>query len=172
LRKALVVDVEMGDFDFFLIAVHLKAGRSSEARKTRTRQCRVIREFVKTLTEGAEKDVLIVGDYNMVPVEDDTNFAAMNFPEEDEATSFLRFVTTEELAAGTFSHISSGGRPGALLDGFAISTNHTGEYVPDSIEVVPMHERLHRILRTYARDVSDHLPVIASFRTTEDDDGE
>ena len=164
LRQALAVDVKIGAFDFTLIAVHLKAGRGSSERATRTRQCGAIRRFVQAVTEGEEQDVLIVGDYNMIPAKDGANFRAMNF------RSFLRFVTTEDLPADAFSHISKSGNPGGLLDGFAISTDHTGEYVAGSVEVVPLHERLGLTLRVYVKDISDHLPVMARFQTAQDDD--
>ena len=36
LRKALVADVRMGEFDFLLVVLHLKAGRSGSDRGKRT----------------------------------------------------------------------------------------------------------------------------------------
>ncbi len=84
-------------------------------------------------------DIVIIGDYNMIPVRDRENFVNMN------PDGYLTFPTLAELSprdgyGKVFSHISSsgGGVPGNLLDGMAISQVHTTEYVSGSIEVVPV----------------------------------
>jgi endonuclease/exonuclease/phosphatase family metal-dependent hydrolase len=164
LRKALAVDVTMGAFDFVLVVLHLKAGGDDDDQATRSRQAAVLDGFVRSVTQGAEKDVLIVGDYNMDPERDPPNFAAMN------PDGFLRFLTSEDLPPGAFTHIWSSGVPGNLLDGFAVSAAHTGEYLAGSLQVVPLHEELGLSLLEYREQVSDHLPVIARFVIVEDDD--
>jgi hypothetical protein len=68
------------------------------------------------------------------------------------------------------SHIS-GGRYGNLLDGFAISREHTGrEYIEASLRIFPMNRAMKYSLGDYEHRVSDHLPLVARFRVTEDDD--
>ena len=57
LRLALAADVTVGAFDFLLIAVHLKAGRSTSDRQIRDRQAAHIATFIGTETAGAERDV-------------------------------------------------------------------------------------------------------------------
>lgn len=164
LRKALTADVQVGEFDFKLIALHLKAGRGTSERNTRTRQAGVIATFVATATVGAEKDVLIVGDYNMVPVQDDVNFAAMN------PANFLRFVSSDDLV-GQVSHISNAATgAGNLLDGYAVSREHTREFVEGTLVIVPLPRMLGVDLAQYRSDYSDHLPLAARFRITVDDD--
>ncbi len=163
LRKALALDVKVGEFDALLIAVHMKAGRGSTNRGVRDDQAAAIASFIQTSTTGSEKDVLVVGDYNMIPIEDQSNFDAMS------PGNFLRFVSSEDLAGG-FSHISTSGTPGNLLDGFAVSRDHTSEYIGGSLRVFPIHRAFDMTLLEYRNQVSDHLPVIARFRITEDDD--
>jgi endonuclease/exonuclease/phosphatase family metal-dependent hydrolase len=161
LRKALVVDVKVGQFDFILIAVHMKAGRGPTNRSVRDNQAQATATFIGTETAGLEKDVILVGDYNMIPGQDDSNFIAMD-PQD-----FLHYVSSEDL---TFSHISSSGNPGNLLDGFAVSRNHTREYIAGTLRVFPMNRALGLSLLEYRQQVSDHLPVVARFRIVEDDD--
>lgn len=165
LRKAFAVDVRMGEFDFVMILLHLKSGRSSSDRDTRDRQVAHLASFIAVETAGDERDVLVVGDYNMIPGQDDSNFNAMN------PSNFLRFISSEDLT-GEFSHLSgSGCDDGNLLDGFAISDNHTGEYIEASLRIYPMQRAVDMTLCEFRDDVSDHLPLIARFRIREDDDG-
>ncbi len=162
LRKALVADIKMGEFDFLLIAVHMKASRGSSNRQIRDNQASAIATFIQTATSGSEKDVLVIGDYNMIPVQDQSNFDAMS------PTNFLNYISSADLA-GQFSHISSSG-PGNLLDGYAISQGHTSEYIAGSLRIFPLHQAFGLSLLAYRNQVSDHLPLIAKFRITQDDD--
>lgn len=167
-RKALKADIRIGTFDFVLIGVHLKSGRQKDSRIARTKQAALIAEFVENATKGAEKDVLIVGDYNMVPsrggyLNDEENFAAMN-PDE-----FLQFVSSEDLA-GQGSHLSNGGNPGNLLDGYAISYDYTNEYIDGSLRIFPLFKALRLTAAEYVSRVSDHLPLVARFDIVVDDD--
>ena len=99
LRKALAADVRVGQFDFKFVALHLKAGRTRSNRQVRTRQTTVLARYISLATSGAEKDVLVLGDYNMIPEQDAENFTAMN------PAGFLRFVSSEDLR-NQVSHIS------------------------------------------------------------------
>jgi hypothetical protein len=166
LRKALAVDVRVGNFDFLMIVLHLKASRGATERATRDRQAAHIADFIESATAGGERDVLVIGDYNMIPGDDDSNFDEMN------PDGFLRFVSSDDLA-GQFSHLDGTGDcdGGNLLDGFAISADHTGEYIEGSLRIFPMHRALNRSLCDFRGQVSDHLPLIARFRILVDDDG-
>ena len=167
LRKAVTADVKIGEFDFVLIGVHMKASRSASDRAIRTRQARIIANFISSATSGIEKDVLIVGDYNMIPAgptapRDRENFDAMN------PTGFLQFISSEDLA-GQGSHIRNG-RIGNLLDGYGISFDHTNEYIEGSLRIFPLNRTFRMSLEDYSEDVADHLPLVARFDITEDDD--
>jgi endonuclease/exonuclease/phosphatase family metal-dependent hydrolase len=161
LRQALAVDVRVGAFDCVLVAVHLKAGRGREAREVRDVQVAAIAQFVEDVTAGAEKDVVIMGDFNMVAGEDASNFTGL------AADGYMRCVSLELTDA--FSHIASDG-PGRLLDGCSVASVHTREYVDGSLRVVPLHRSLGLALLDYRATVSDHLPLVADFRILRDDD--
>ena len=98
----------------------------------------------------------------MIPVQDQSNFNNMN------PNHSLNFISDN--LADQFSHISSSGLGGNLLDGYAVSRNHTSEYIAGSIRIVQMHDILGLSLINYRNTISDHLPLDATFRITEDDD--
>jgi hypothetical protein len=105
--------------------------------------------------------VLVVGDYNMIPGQDQTNFDSMN---PDDYLTFISYSLSSQC-----SHISASGTCN-LLDGYAVSHGHTSEYIAGSIRIVPMHEILGLPLMNYRTIISDHLPLGATFRITDDDD--
>lgn len=180
LRKALAATVRIGNFDFILIGVHLKAGRPKNTAKpkdpqrVRTRQAQAIARFIRDATQSGEKDVLLVGDYNMVPNQDAVNFRAMS--PGTGVNEYLRYISNSL----PFSHINDCGdgdeAEGNLLDGFAISRVHTREYVQNSIAVIDFTDSMFRIdgetqdCFDYTDNFSDHLPLIAKFRTNQQDD--
>lgn len=161
-RNAAIADVRIGEFDFVVVGLHLKAGRGLDDRARRSEQAAFISGFVQGVLRSGENDVLIIGDYNMIPGEDDKNFDIMN------ADGSLRFVSSEALA-DSFTHIS-GGTPGSLLDGYAFTNVDPAEYRDGSVAIVAMHERLGLSLAQYAAQVTDHLPVLAEFDVSVDHD--
>ena len=168
-RQALAVDFKVGNFDFTAIVVHFKSGRSGNSRDLRTEQVGKVWDFIKDEVLPTEKDVLIMGDYNMIPGPDEENFKALN-PENT-----LRFITNEELEprdgfGKVFSHIGNRGRAGNLLDGFAISRIHTAEYRTKSVRIVPMDLFVGSNLKRFKGRYSDHLPLMAVFTAHADDD--
>ena len=166
LRRAFAVDVRVGQFDFLMLVLHLKAGRTSSDRAIRDRQVQPIASFLAAELAGGERDVLVVGDYNMIPGADSSNFNGLN------SGNLLRFISSEDLA-GQFSHLAEGGScdDGNLLDGFAVAQTHTTEYIEASLRIYPTHRVLGMSLCAFREDVSDHLPLMARFRILADDDG-
>ena len=162
-RSAAIATVKIGSFDFVLVGLHLKASRGSKNRALRDQQARVISAFIQGLLMGSEKDVIVIGDYNMIPGEDAQNFGAMN------ATGSLRFVSSEDLA-GEFTHIKRDCSPGNLLDGYAFTNVDTSEYVEDTLEIINMHDELGLTLCQYKNQVTDNLPVVAEFMIDVDHD--
>lgn len=170
LRKAWAFDVKIRNFDFLLIAVHLKSGRGNQERNTRNKQTRAIARFIRDeTTGGSEKDVLVVGDYNMVPGQDAQNFS--NLSPGSASNEFLRFVSSS--LSGP-SHIGActgaSAFTGNLLDGFSISRVHTGEWT-GYIRIQQLQALLPNMwCDKYKSTVSDHLPLVARFRVSSADD--
>ena len=101
-------------------------------------------------------DILVVGDFNMIPGQDVSNFDALG------GDDMLDFISSWDLQE-RFSHILSAGRAN-LLDGFAITRTFTTEYVRGSLRVFPMHWAMDIGLERFREDVSDHLPFVTTFR--------
>lgn len=155
-RKALVVDMEVGKFDFTLIVVHLKSGRDASAQEMRDRQCKVIGDFITDLRDQSREDIVLTGDFNMIPGQDVSNFHHLG------GDDLMDFVSSWDLQ-DRFSHILEKGRAN-LLDGFAISRTFSTEYVRGSLRLFPMHWSMDIGREHFRNTVSDHLPFVASFR--------
>lgn len=156
-RKALVVDMKIGKFDFILIAVHLKSGRNAPQQKIRDKQCKVIGSFIKKLRDVQKReDILLMGDFNMIPGEDVSNFHHLG------GDDIMNFLSSWDLQA-RFSHILPKGRAN-LLDGFAISRTFATEYIRGTLQLFPMHWTMDMGRANFRKEVSDHLPFVASFR--------
>lgn len=155
-RKALVVDMKIGKFDFTLIGVHLKSGRDKPNQKIRDEQCKVIGQFITALREQSREDILVMGDFNMIPGEDVSNFHHLG------GDDIINFLSSWDLQA-RFSHILPAGRAN-LLDGFAISRTFSTEYIRGSLRLFPMHWTMDMGREKFRTEVSDHLPFVASFR--------
>ncbi len=163
-RKAFLADVKIGKFDFKLIAVHLKSGREAASQKLRDAQCKVIGEYITALRGPGDRnpDVLLMGDFNMIPGQDISNFHHLG---GDDIMDFLSSWDLQE----RYSHILSAGRAN-LLDGFAISRRYSTEYIRGSLRLFPLHWTMDIGRERFRRDVSDHLPFVASFRLWSDAD--
>lgn len=159
-RRAFVCDVVIGRFDFKLIGVHLKSGRPDDDQKIRDDQCKVIGQFITDLRgeEDRNPDVLLMGDFNMIPGQDTSNF---HFLGGDDVMDFVSSWDLQD----RFSHILPSGREN-LLDGFAISKRYSTEYIKGSLRLFPMHWTMGMGQAKYRKDVSDHLPFVASFDIT------
>lgn len=156
-RKALVVDMKVGKFDFILIAVHLKSGRGGPEQKIRDEQCKVIGDFITEIRDlQSREDILLMGDFNMIPGEDVSNFHHLG------GDDIMNFLSSWDLQA-RFSHILPAGRAN-LLDGFAVTRTFVTEYIRGSLRLFPMHWTMDMGREKFRTEVSDHLPFVASFR--------
>lgn len=162
LRKALVATCRIHHFDFYAVNLHLKSNRGKKDRETRTRQCTVISRYLGKALSKKEKDAVVLGDYNMVPGQDQVNFAAL--------ASRYPLTYLSDAFIGRASHLSPGGG-GNLLDGYAVSPVHTTEYIPNSIELFESNHLFPDSSPEFHIDhVSDHLPMLARFNAASDDD--
>jgi len=161
-RKAFVVDMKIGRFDFMLIVVHLKSGRGATEQKTRDDQAKIIGQFITNRLNQGREDILLVGDFNMIPGQDVSNFHHLG------GDDLIDFVSSWDLQ-DNFSHILEAGRAN-LLDGFAITRRYSTEYVRGSLRLFPMHWCMDIGRERFRETVSDHLPFVASFRIDRDRD--
>lgn len=155
-RKAFVIDMKIGKFDFTLIVVHLKSGRSKADQQIRDEQAKIIFSYIQKLRSNNRKPIILTGDFNMIPGQDVSNFHHLGGPD------VLDFLSNWDLQA-RFSHILDKGRAN-LLDGFAITRTYTTEYIRGSLRLFPMHWSMDIGRERFKNDVSDHLPFIATFR--------
>ena len=160
LRRAFLCDVTINKFDFKLIGVHLKSGRDSAQQKIRDDQCKVIGQFITDLRgpNDRDPDILLMGDFNMIPGQDISNFHHLG------GDDVMDFVSSWDLQE-RFSHILPSGREN-LLDGFAISRRFSTEYIKGSLRLFPMHWHMEMGQAKFREQVSDHLPFVASFDIT------
>lgn len=159
-RKALRVNMKVGKFDFLLIAVHLKSGRDAPKQAIRDEQCKVIGEFIADFRTNSREDILLMGDFNMIPGQDVSNFHHLG------GNDLMDFLSSWDLQ-DRFSHILEKGRAN-LLDGFAITRTFSGEYIRGSLRLFPMHWTMDMGRERFREEVSDHLPFVASFRIDRD----
>ena len=161
-RKAYVAECKIGKFDFTVIGVHLKSGREKANQNFRDEQCKVIGEFITDLRgpDDRNPDVLLMGDFNMIPGRDASNFHYLG---GDDVMDFISSWDLQE----RFSHILESGREN-LLDGFAISRKRSTEYIRGSLRLFPMHWAMKIGQAKFRNDVSDHLPFAASFQIHSD----
>lgn len=161
-RKAFVLDLKIGKFDFTIIVVHLKSGRSLPNQKIRDEQAKVIFSFIEECRTNGREDIILTGDFNMIPGQDISNF---HFLGGDDVMDFLSSWDLQE----RFSHILEKGRAN-LLDGYAITRTFSKEYVRGSLRLFPMHWSMDIGRESYKDEVSDHLPFVATFRIDRDRD--
>ena len=159
-RKALTVPMKVGKFDFMLIGVHLKSGREGPEQAIRDDQCKVIGNFISQFRANRREDILLMGDFNMIPGQDVSNFHHLG------GNDVMDFLSSWDLQ-DRYSHILEKGRAN-LLDGFAITRTYSGEYIRGSLRLFPMHWTLDMGREKFREEVSDHLPFVASFRIDRD----
>ena len=158
-RQAVQAEVKVGKFKATLIGVHLKSGRGRREQQTRDSQCKAIGDHLVALrqTPGlTRRAILLMGDFNMIPGQDVSNFHHLG------GNDVMDFVSCWDLQ-DRYSHILEKGRAN-LLDGFAISRTYATSYVRGSLRLFPMHWTMGLGREAFKKQVSDHLPFVASFR--------
>lgn len=158
-RLAIAVDVKCGKFSAVVIGVHLKSGRDRAEQKLRDSQCKVIGDFITELRQTPgymRKAILLMGDFNMIPGQDVSNFHHLG------GDDLMDFVSCWDLQ-DRFSHILDKGRAN-LLDGFAVSRAWASDYIRGSLRLFPMHWTMDMGRERFKDEVSDHLPFVAKFK--------
>jgi endonuclease/exonuclease/phosphatase family metal-dependent hydrolase len=160
-RRALVADLRAGKLDAHLIGVHLKSGRDAPEQRIRDSQCRRIGDYITAFRASRANDrrmILLLGDYNMIPGQDVSNFHHLG------GDDLMDFVSCWDLQE-RFSHILEKGRAN-LLDGYAISRTGSTRYIRGTLRLFPMQWTMDIDREMFRRTVSDHLPFTARFRIT------
>lgn len=168
---------QKGAFDFFLINVNLIDAWQSQDVKLK--QAEVLHAWVsgrKKALSGTENDFIVAGSFNFgFPGE-----RASAFLDDDvidnpsysilEGKGLLKFTMYEtwkkDPTAKTF--IGDWEHDDRLVDGFALSKGAVRHYVAGSSRVLPVVKQFEDI-DDYMERVSNHLPVIARFKTDFED---
>lgn len=170
LRPALVADIRAGQFDFRLVGVHLKSKRlnsssnpeQKDPNRVRDDQLRLLANHITRELGTNEKDLMVIGDYNMIPDEDKAQFDMLRAV----GLTFPHFWVNKEHV----SYLRADGKSGSMLDGMGISPSAGEEFVKGSFQVVQLHQTLKVSKSKFRREYSDHLPIAAEFDTTVDRD--
>ena len=162
-RQPLVFRMRINKFDFTLVVVHLKAiPESSRSVQIRNVQYDALNAWLgnELSAADAERDIIIAGDFN--------SYTSGISSERLLAAGYVVFATTW-LPEGDYSSIwynFEGERNLSLIDHIAVThALQQGEF--KAIE--PIRDWDVEIGRKkYEKGVSDHLPVVAVFKTNKD----
>ncbi|MCC7070591.1 MAG: hypothetical protein IT383_04670 [Deltaproteobacteria bacterium] len=136
---------------FLVIALHLKAGESSDDRGERTRAIAQLEQYVGNLVDGDGQDnIIVLGDFN-------ETLDAAGLPVFQPLRDGARYTiqTQSNHNAGEESFLSSG----VILD-HIVTTTSLASAIDGAHAVIP---RLQRDVDDYRERVSDHLPVALSI---------
>lgn len=157
-RPGLLVYARKGNFDFYLMNVHLKSTSSFDnteelRRKSyelRQRQAMVLNQFLDSmLTYQNDKDIFFVGDMNDNPNRQNSNIKFFaDDPKVLFLTSFLRSCKNPNWDN---------------IDHIAITPNIQSRFIKSSIRQINLFELFKQ---SQAEQISDHCPVVISFDTT------
>jgi exonuclease III len=162
-RKPVAAHLKAGEFDFWVVGVHLKSqlGETSCSDRVRTEQCKELVERTKELIQqSGERDVIIVGDFNnRVGPESLRPLADAGF------ISQMKSLMPQS-AKGSFVKLDELNDSDELIDQVMLRYNDTREVVKNSACVMKLPSRDET--EKYIIEQSDHVPVWVSFRTDAD----
>lgn len=157
-RPGLLIYAKKGNFDFYLMNVHLKSTSSydnteelrQKSYELRQQQAMVLNQFLDSiLTHQADKDIFFVGDMNDNPNRKNSNIKFFaDDPKVLFLTTFLRSCKNPNWDN---------------IDHIAITRNIEQRFIKSSIRQVNLFELFKQ---TQAQQISDHCPVVVSFDVT------
>ena len=152
-NRMLSVDVHVNpDYSFVLSGLHLKAGRGDRNEGWRIGQINLLREHYALISAmDPDARILITGDLNMMP--GDREFLRLLGADTD-----LTFI---DPLADVESYTHTADNPQRQLDHILPNESMMEDLVPGSMQVATPFDA------QTMRFISDHLPVIAKFVTTE-----
>jgi len=157
LRPPISVDMKVDNFDFNFVVMHLKAGFDSDDLETREKQARVVNKWLQNhLKTKADKDVIVVGDYN--------DFIDSEVLGIIDKGNTVFYATSEAKEKGIYSNV----RYKNTIDHGALSEGEGGaidEYVHGSLRTVDENK-----YDNYKYGISDHKPIVFEVKSGVDND--
>ncbi len=159
LRKPLIGQFKAGEFDFYLVGVHLISKKKGDCSdKIRETQAEELTDALNQLKESGEKDIIITGDFNssrknysLSPFYYSGGFNTLTWPGRMREES------------GEYSYLIGDWKN--VIDHVMIDPIETKEWVKNStIIYLPPN------IKDYINNYSDHVPVWADFDISEDRD--
>ncbi|MHC9544876.1 MAG: endonuclease/exonuclease/phosphatase family protein [Vulcanimicrobiota bacterium] len=150
LRAPLAVKMKADNFDFTLVVCHMKARFDEQAKEIRSAQADKLNSWIQNkIKDGGEKDVIVVGDFNdflgSIPLK--------------KMESQLYFVTQEAAERGDYSNIKFK----SLIDQIGVTSTPGGakaNYISQSVHMPDIGK-----YPNFVKRISDHRPVVATFRS-------
>lgn len=162
---------QKGAFDFFLINVNLM--NAWEGNDVKLKQAEVLHAWIsgkKKALSGTENDFIVAGTFNFAFPGELVDGDVLSHPAyaQLEGNGLLTFTLKKAWQSDPklFSYMGDWFDDPRLLDGFALSKpamrHHSGS------QVLRVDQKF-KDMDDYRDDVSDHLPVIARFKTNFED---
>ncbi|WP_169334104.1 endonuclease/exonuclease/phosphatase family protein [Psychroflexus tropicus] len=140
------------DYNFILTGLHLKAGRGERNEALRLGQIKFLKhQFKKFLRLDSDQNLLIAGDLNSTL--ESKEIETLKAGQKSEET----FI--DALPANVMTH--SAEDPVRRLDYVLFNGNMEAEYVKNSAKVPDL------LTEEQLKAVSDHLPLVISFKTSD-----
>lgn len=144
---------DVGPIDFTVIVVHLKSQLGSGTQERRRAAAQHLHEWIEAHAgKDADRDVIVLGDFNEEVVATPTDSAFEAFLTRPEAYEFLTYELNAGLDYSQLSYFS-------FLDHILVTHDALQEYGSGSTTVLD----LRRVQPRYQDSISDHLPVRAVF---------
>lgn len=160
INPAQIAYFQKGAFDFFLINVNLM--RAWDRHDAKVAQATALHDWIaarKKELSGTENDFVVAGTFNFdqagAGAQTSTSYGIL------EGNGLLTFVLK---STSGVSYFGDWFHDDALMDGFALSKPAVRHYSAGSAHVIPVDKK-YRDSDDYSDSVSDHLPVIATFKT-------
>ncbi len=161
LRKPLAGEFRAGQFDFWLVGLHLKANGpdakcSSALRKAQTRD---LEAALKPLT-AKDPDVILIGDFNT-----SSRNASIVFRDSFQALDDKANRSSSSNTHSYHSENSKKNNSGGLIDHIMVQANSLYEWQAKSTTVYKPEDA-----KIFCQTFSDHVPLWADFYTRKKDD--
>lgn len=161
-RPGLIIEAKKGNFDFKVMVVHFKStsrwdntpAKRKESVSIRRKQAEIAADWViKSLAQGKEKDLMIIGDFNDTPhrKKDPT----LNVLEDKAGLVFL----TRDMKSCKFSSWF-------VIDHIAVTKSAAKRFLcssPQTLDIRSMYNK------EETKRISDHCPIYAKFEIVSPD---